>query len=156
MFMSFSLPVYDDNKNIIGVLSADIDGMWLSDQIDDIVVGKTGYCYILGETGTDIADPDPKVVRSMWKTTEQAKTDSKLKSLADFENMVLIRFVFVKRKSINLWISIANIVTLVYCMLLRLLVYHLDKQQHTISNNMYKERGLMGLHVGFRIKKKGF
>ncbi len=89
MFMSFSLPVYDDNKNIIGVLSADIDGMWLSDQIDDIVVGKTGYCYILGETGTDIADPDPEVVRSMWKTTEQAKTDSKLKSLADFENMVL-------------------------------------------------------------------
>ena len=74
----------------------------------------------------------------------------------DFENMVLIRFVFVKRKSITLWISIANIVPLVYCMLLRLLVYHLDKQQHTISKNMYKERGLMGLHVGFRIKKKGF
>ena len=89
MFMSFSLPVYDDNKNIIGVLSADIDGMWLSEQIDDIVVGKTGYCYILGETGTDIADPDTEVVRSMWKTTEKAKTDSKLKSLADFENMVL-------------------------------------------------------------------
>ena len=89
MFMSLSLPVYDDNKNIIGVLSADIDGMWLSDQIDDIVVGKTGYCYILGETGTDIADPDPEVVRSMWKTTEQAKTDLSLKSLAAFENMVL-------------------------------------------------------------------
>ncbi len=89
MFMSFSLPVYDDNKNIIGVLSADIDGMWLSDQIDDIVVGKTGYCYILGETGTDIADPDDEAVQTMWKTTEKAKTDSSLKSLADFENMVL-------------------------------------------------------------------
>ena len=84
-----SVPVYDDNQNIIGVLGADIDGLWLTDQIKDVVVGKTGYCYILGETGTDIADPDSEVVRSMWKTTEKAKTDSSLKSLADFENMVL-------------------------------------------------------------------
>ena len=84
-----SVPVYDDNQNIIGVLGADIDGLWLTDQIKDVVVGKTGYCYILGETGTDIADPDTEVVRSMWKTTEKAKTDSSLKSLADFENMVL-------------------------------------------------------------------
>ena len=84
-----SVPVYDDNQNIIGVLGADIDGLWLTDQIKDVVVGKTGYCYILGETGTDIADPDHEVVRSMWKTTEKAKTDSSLKSLADFENMVL-------------------------------------------------------------------
>ena len=84
-----SVPVYDDNQNIIGVLGADIDGLWLTDQIKDVVVGKTGYCYILGETGTDIADPDTEVVRTMWKTTEKAKTDSSLKSLADFENMVL-------------------------------------------------------------------
>ena len=84
-----SVPVYDDNQNIIGVLGADIDGLWLTDQIKDVVVGKTGYCYILGETGTDIAYPDTEVVRSMWKTTEKAKTDSSLKSLAAFENMVL-------------------------------------------------------------------
>ena len=87
--MDISVPIYDDGKNIIGVLSAAIDGMWLSDQIDDIVVGKTGYCYILGETGTDIADPDDETVQTMWKTTEKVKTDSSLKSLADFENMVL-------------------------------------------------------------------
>ena len=85
IFITFSLPVYDDNRNIIGVLGSDVDGLWLSDQIDDIVVGKTGYCYILGKDGTDIADPDPEVVRSMWKTVEKAQTDSSLKSLADFE-----------------------------------------------------------------------
>ena len=89
IFITFSLPVYDDNRNIIGVLGADVDGLWLSDQIDDIVVGKTGYCYILGETGTDIADPDPEVVQSMWNTVEKAKTDSSLKSLADFEKMAV-------------------------------------------------------------------
>ena len=66
-------------------MGSDVDGLWLSDQIDDIVVGKTGYCYILGKDGTDIADPDPEVVRSMWKTVEKAQTDSSLKSLADFE-----------------------------------------------------------------------
>ena len=83
------MPVMDDNNNHIASLVALIEGLWLTDQIDDIVVGKTGYCYILGETGTDIADPDTEVVRSMWKTTEKAKTDSKLKSLAAFESMVL-------------------------------------------------------------------
>ena len=89
MIITLSIPVYDDNRNIIGVLAIATEAKWLSAQINDIVVGKTGYCYILGETGTDIADPDPEVVRSMWKTTEKAKTDSSLKSLADFENMVL-------------------------------------------------------------------
>ena len=87
--MDISVPIYGEGKNIIGVLIAAIDGLWLSDQIKDIVVGKTGYCYILGETGTDIADPDVEAVQTMWKTTEKAKTDSKLKSLAAFENMVL-------------------------------------------------------------------
>ena len=89
MFMSFSLPVYDDNKNIIGVLSADIDGMWLSDQIKDIVVGQTGYAYINGVDGTNIADPDPEVVKSMWNTLKKAKTDSSLQSLAAFEQITL-------------------------------------------------------------------
>ena len=86
---TLSVPVYDDKNTICAFVAIDIDGLWLTDQIKDVVVGKTGYCYILGETGTDIADPDPEVVRSMWKTTEKAKTDSSLKSLADFENMVL-------------------------------------------------------------------
>ena len=88
-YITFSLPVYDNNKNVIGVLGADIDGMWLSDQIDDIVVGKTGYAYILGKEGTDIADPDPEVVTSMWNTVEKAKTDSSLESLAAFEKMAV-------------------------------------------------------------------
>jgi len=86
---TLSVPVYDDKNTICAFVAIDIDGLWLTEQIKDVVVGKTGYCYILGETGTDIADPDTEVVRSMWKTTEKAKTDSSLKSLADFENMVL-------------------------------------------------------------------
>ena len=84
-----SVPVYDDNKNIIGVLGADIDGLWFSDQIKDIVVGKTGYAYIDGIDGTNVADPDPEVVRSMWNTGKKAQSDAGLKSLAEFEKIAL-------------------------------------------------------------------
>ena len=41
-----AVPVYDDNQRVIGVLIADMDGLWFAKQIDDIVVGKTGNCYI--------------------------------------------------------------------------------------------------------------
>ena len=89
MIITLSVPVYDDNRNIIGVLAIAIEAKRLSAQIHDIVVGKTGYCYILGLTGTDIADPDYEVVQSMWNTVEKAKSDTSLKSLAEFEKMAI-------------------------------------------------------------------
>ena len=85
LVMAVIVPVIDNNNNHIASLVAIIPGIWLADAIDDIVVGKTGYCHILGLTGTDIADPDYEVVQSMWNTVEKAKTDSSLKSLAEFE-----------------------------------------------------------------------
>ena len=87
--MDISVPVYGDGNKIIGVLIAAIDGMWLSDQIKDIVVGQTGYAYINGVDGTNIADPDSEVVKSMWNTLKKAKTDSSLQSLAAFEQITL-------------------------------------------------------------------
>ena len=89
MIITLSIPVYDDNRNIIGVLAIATEAKWLSAQINDIVVGKTGYCYILGLTGTDIADPDEKVVQTMWNTVEKVKSDTSLKSLAEFEKMAV-------------------------------------------------------------------
>uniref|UniRef100_UPI00056EC2B2 cache domain-containing protein n=1 Tax=Treponema pedis TaxID=409322 RepID=UPI00056EC2B2 len=49
------VPIYDDNRKVIGVLSAATNAQKLSDLIDDIIVGKTGECYILGIKGTAIA-----------------------------------------------------------------------------------------------------
>ena len=89
MFVTFSLPVHDDNKNIIGVLGADVDSMWLTDQIDDIVVGKTGVCYIIGKTGITIADPDSEVVKNQENSTEKAKSDSSYTSIAAFEKRAM-------------------------------------------------------------------
>ena len=84
LFITFSLPVYDDNRNIIGVLGADVDGLWLSKQIDDIVVGKTGECYILGLTGTTIAHKNFEAVEKQLNMIEKGKKEKSLASLSKF------------------------------------------------------------------------
>ncbi|CEM61054.1 HAMP domain protein [Treponema phagedenis] len=66
-------------------MMCDIDAFWLSDQITDIVVGKTGGCTILGRTGVTIADPDHNLVKRLGNTAEEAKTDTSLKSCGEFE-----------------------------------------------------------------------
>ena len=85
----FAVPVYDKNRNIGGVLNCTIAAEHLTNDIDDIVVGQTGSCYILGLTGTTIATKDFERVTKMENVLEMAKTDSSLKSLADFEKTAL-------------------------------------------------------------------
>ena len=83
------VPVLDDNNNHVASLVALIPGNWLSDQIDDIVVGHTGYCYVLGVTGTIVAHKDSSLVEQSWNTVEKAKTDASMASLAAFETMAV-------------------------------------------------------------------
>ena len=90
MFITFSLPVYDDNKNIVGVLGADVDGLWLCEQIDDIVVGKTGGCYILGLSGITIAQKNYEIVKKQDNIIENAKTLPAFESLATFIKKALV------------------------------------------------------------------
>ena len=89
LFITFSLPVYDDNRNIIGVLGAGVDGLWLSDQIDDIVIGKTGECYILDKSGTTVADKDFSLVEKHSNAYEESKTDLSFESAGTFEKMAV-------------------------------------------------------------------
>ena len=89
LFITFSLPVYDDNRNIIGVLGADVDGLWLSKQIDDIVVGKTGECYILGLTGTTIAHKNFEAVEKRLNMIEEGKKEKSLAALSKFLEQAL-------------------------------------------------------------------
>ena len=84
-----SVPVYDDNKTIVGVLGADIDGFWFSEQIDDIVVGQTGYCYMLGINGTTVAHKDTSVVEKLYNLIEDSKSDPTLASTAAFLSRAL-------------------------------------------------------------------
>jgi len=84
-----AVPVYGENKEVVSILAAEINGLWLTDQIDDIVVGKTGSVYIVGTSGTTIADPDPGTVTSMWNSTKAAESDNRLKPLAEIEQKAL-------------------------------------------------------------------
>ena len=82
LILTFSVPIYDDNHNIVGVLTADIDGMWLSDQIKDIVVGKTGYAFILGATGNAVAHKNFDFVVNKFNGMETGKKDKTFESVA--------------------------------------------------------------------------
>ena len=84
-----AVPIKDDNNAIIGVLSTAVPGNMLSEDISDIVVGKTGYCYIVGLTGTTIAAKDFTRVERMENVLEMAKGDRSFQSLAAFEKTAL-------------------------------------------------------------------
>lgn len=89
LFVFFSVPIYDDNKNIIGVLYARKDAVGLSDMISDIAVGQTGYCYIIGLSGTTIGDSDIAAVKTQENSIEKAKTNAAFAGIAGFEQQAL-------------------------------------------------------------------
>ncbi len=79
-----SVPVFDKNDKVVGVINVILNGLWLTDQIKHIVVGKTGGAYVVGETGTSIADDEIELVESQNNFIELAKKDKKLEPLANF------------------------------------------------------------------------
>ena len=78
------VPIFDANKNVAALLNVALRASWLSDQIDDIVVGKTGYCYIMGDSSKIVADKDIETVKKQMSIIEQAKTNKELASCAAF------------------------------------------------------------------------
>ena len=82
--MILAVPIKNDAGAIIGVLSAGIPGQTASDDINDLVIGKTGYCYIIGRTGTTIGHPNKETVAKNYNMIEAAKTDASLLSTAQF------------------------------------------------------------------------
>ena len=89
LFVFFSVPIYDDDKKIIGVLYARKDAEGLSDMISDITVGQTGFCYIIGLSGTTIGDLDIEAVRAQENSIEKAKTNTAFAGIAGFEQQAL-------------------------------------------------------------------
>ena len=85
---TLAVPIYDDSKNIIGVLAADTEGVRLSQNINYITVGETGYCFILGLTGTTIAHKNIELVTKQDNFQENAKTDASFASIAAFAKTV--------------------------------------------------------------------
>ncbi len=89
LIITASIPVYDENNKILGVLIIDYEGFGLSSYIEDIEVGETGAAYILDKAGVTIAHPDKKVVLDRVNAIEKSKNDSTFKQLAEFQKKVL-------------------------------------------------------------------
>ncbi len=89
MIITVAVPVYDDAKTISGVLNADISARWITEQISDIVVGKTGGCYILGTGGNSIADTDFDLVLTQYNAQKEAANDKRLDEVASLEKKAL-------------------------------------------------------------------
>nr|WP_314781524.1 methyl-accepting chemotaxis protein [uncultured Treponema sp.] len=75
MIITLSIPIYGDNRNVIGVLAIATAAEWLSDQIDDIVVGKTGYCHIISSSGLIVAHKNFDFVTQKFNGVEKGKQD---------------------------------------------------------------------------------
>ena len=87
--IAITAPVYDDNQKLIGFIEALASGFYLCNDVNDIVVGKTGECYILGLTGITIADKDTSLVSKFVSTIEDSKNNPSLQALAEFEKNAL-------------------------------------------------------------------
>ena len=55
--VTLSVPLYDGNK-VSGVLVMDIEAQKLSNMINDVAIGNTGFCYIINKEGSIIAHPN--------------------------------------------------------------------------------------------------
>ena len=84
-----AVPIKGDNQEITGVLIARLPAEFLSQQISDIVIGETGNSYIIGRTGTIIADKDISLVQNQFNAIEEAKKNSEYDSVAIFMQQVL-------------------------------------------------------------------
>ena len=84
-----AVPIVDDNKTIIGSLSAAVPATILSEEINDITVGQSGYCYVLGLTGVAIAHKNSDAVKNKLNMIEKSKTDKSLESLGLFAQHAL-------------------------------------------------------------------
>ena len=76
------VPIKGKNHTFMGVLAAVFDGYTLSNMIDTIKVGKTGGCFILSESGVNIANRSRDLVEKQFNAIEGAKTDKSLVGVA--------------------------------------------------------------------------
>lgn len=68
MMIATPIELYGD---IVGVLIARIDGFYLSDIVDTMKFGETGYAFILNEAGTFLAHPNRELVEQQVNYIEE-------------------------------------------------------------------------------------
>ena len=76
------VPIMGENNTVKDVLAAVLDGYTLSNMVDPIKVGKTGDCFILSQSGVNIANRNRDLVEKKFNAIESAKTDKSLVTAA--------------------------------------------------------------------------
>lgn len=79
--LMYSAPIKSDGK-VVGILVGRIDAYRLSEMVESIGFGKTGYSYMIDKKGTTVAHREREQVAQQFNFIESAKTDESLKSLA--------------------------------------------------------------------------
>ncbi len=83
------IPVFDDDKKVVELLSCTIDGFALSHHVENIKIGKSGGVYMLDEDGVIIADKNTKWVEEQMNSAEMAKKDANFAERAAFEQKAM-------------------------------------------------------------------
>ncbi len=87
--ISIAVPIFNYDKDVIGVLVADHDGLALNKYIKEMTVGKTGHSYIIDKQGTVIAHNKIQLVTKQNNAQVISKTKKNVESLAKFERHAL-------------------------------------------------------------------
>ena len=76
------VPIIAKDNSFAGVIAAIFDGYTLSEAVDNIKVGKSGGCFIISDTGVNIANRNRSLVENEFSAIEAAKTDRDLAGVA--------------------------------------------------------------------------
>ena len=89
LILTVAVPIYNAEHTIIGTIAAGVLAEWLSQTIDDIVVGQTGYCHIVGSNGLIVAHKNFDWVTQKFNGAEKGKQDAAYASYGEFIQSIL-------------------------------------------------------------------
>lgn len=79
---TYTHPLYDTNKNFIGVLTADLPINWLTEMVNSIKPYKSSYNLMIGKSGAYIVHTNPKrILNETIFTATMDMTDTTVRSL---------------------------------------------------------------------------
>lgn len=85
----YAVPIIRDSK-VTGVLYGVRDANEISNITNEIVIGDTGYTYIINGEGITTAHPNEELVVSFDNTIEDAKENEDLRQLANLESKMIL------------------------------------------------------------------
>lgn len=87
--ITITVPILDSNKKMIGMLSGVLDLKDINAIIQNVKIGKNGYCFLLNKYGNFVAHHDMDLVFNKENWLDSSRDDPRLKDLnVVLENMI--------------------------------------------------------------------